>query len=641
MIKRRDFLKTACATAAALMSARRFTAQTSSLAQNPVNSEALHFVSTGMELQLSAGAPQLLNFNIDGLGKGRRGANIVESPKGRDTGYNASASLSAGVLRVQYRSTLAANDSPPSWSFEISSARIVLTSQWTAQFEPAPFVFHFDLNQVHSTVLGLFGRDNLLAPPVLLHFPGQGSVRLTSSVSSLGLTYESSRPQQSAALSLPGATYQHQRVVYTLEVTAIHPRLPGTAGDPRFDAFRRNWLNALQLNPSLHALANNTASDTCAFCYYEFADIAALTPPLAEGLTALDVVRQTLDRMLAGGFAYGMPAVPDHPTATSDTYPSLLIAAANCVRADPSDAWLAANYAGIRGWAESMLSSDDNGDGLIKYCVSGNSGIWPQGFPTLRPSNWWDTIGFGYEDAYANVLAFRALGNMAMLASRLRKTADALRYRNAAGKLRETYFDRFLDPATGLLAGWRSADGQLHEYDFLWVNGIAIHYGLVPRPQANLIMDKLLAKMKEVGYDNFKMGLPGNLITVPLKDYVHKTPDARYGGGVLPDNSDGFENYENGGATGSFAFFTLAALYDLDRAADADRILFPMLEGYGECGFEGRDAKGHSNDWRRWDGTAMGYEGYLCDNYYALLAVPVRQTATRWQSGFRPHTELS
>jgi hypothetical protein len=169
----------------------------------------------------------------------------------------------------------------------------------------------------------------------------------------------------------------------------------------------------------------------------------------------------------------------------------------------------------------------------------------------------------------------------------------------------------------------------LHDYYFLFVNGIAIHYGLVDKPQANAIMDKLLAKMKAVGYDKFQMGLPGNLVTVALKDYVHRTPDARYGGGALPDNSDGFQNYENGGATGSYAFFTLAALYDLGRTAEADAILFPMLEGYGNCEFEGRDAKGRSPDWRRWDGTAMGYEGLLTDNYYALLAVPLRQSETR------------
>lgn len=634
MLKRRDFLKSAGATAAVLMSRRPL------IAQSDTGHQSIRFSSESMEVELSPVAPALLSFNIDGLAKGRRDANII-GPTPRVGEYTSSISESGGVRRIEYRSSLAGEKSPPLWTVELSAGKIVLTSQWSGQFEPAAFKFNFALNQVHSTVLGLFREANLLATPALMHFPGQGSVRITSSVPSLEFTYQSSRPAQTALLSLPGASFKHQRVVYTLEVTAIYPDLPGIAGDPRFDPFRRNWLNVLQLNPSLQALANNTASDSCAFCYYEFADVAALTPPLAPGLTALDVMRQTLDRMLAGGFAYGLPDVPDHPASTSDTYPSMLIAAANCVRAGHSDAWLAANYASIRGWAESMLATDTDGNGLIKYCVSGNSGSWPNGAPPLRPSNWWDTIGFGHEDAYGNALAYRALGNMAIMAAKLGKSADASRYKAAAAKLRDAYYEAFFDPRTGVLAGWRSADGDLHDYYFLWVNGIAIHYGLVPKPQANSIMDKLMAKMKEVGYDKFNMGLPGNLVSVALKDYVDKRGPGRFGGGVLPDNSDGFQNYENGGATGSFAFFTLAALYDLGRKAEADQILFPMLTGYGECGFQGRGASGMSNDWRRWDGTPKGYEGYLCDNYYAMLAVPLRQSETPWQAGFRPSTTLT
>lgn len=635
MLKRRDFLKAAgVATAAALASRHPLMAQAAD------GGDALHYVSDSMELQLSDVAPEFLMLNIDGLGKGKRGANIVGTNR-KDAGYKASTSISGGVRRVEYRTDGAARNSLPAWTFEFSGSRIVLTTEWSADFDPPPMIFRFGLNQVHSTVLGLFRRGNLLASPALMHFPGQGSMRITSSVSDLGLTYESNRPQQTAMLSLPGATFEHKRIAYKFDVTAIYPDLPGIADDLRFDAFRRNWLNALQLNPSLQALANNTASDSCAFCYYEFADIASLTPSLAEGLTALDVVQQTLDRMLAGGFAYGLAVVPDHPAATSDTFPSMVIAAANCVRQARSNEWLAANYDGIRGWTETMLATDNDGDGLMKYCVSGNSGIWSAGFPKIRPSNWWDTIGFGHEDAYGNALAYRALRDMATMSRRIGKTSDATRYNNAADKLRTVFFDRFYNPETGVLGGWRSADGQLHDYYFLWVNGIAIHYGLVPKPQANAIMDKLLAKMKEVGYDKFNMGLPGNLITVPLKDYVHRTPNGSTGGGVRLDNSDGFQKYENGGATGSFAFFFLAALYDLGRKAEADQILFAMLGEYGRGGFSGRDAKGKSFDWRRWDGTATGYEGLLTDNYYALLAVPLRQMETRWLSGFRPATSLT
>ena len=44
---------------------------------------------------------------------------------------------------------------------------------------------------------------------------------------------------------------------------------------------------------------------------YEYADIAAHTPPLADRLTALDLVRKTLDRYLGGAPSYGLPGYTD------------------------------------------------------------------------------------------------------------------------------------------------------------------------------------------------------------------------------------------------------------------------------------------------------------------------------------------
>jgi hypothetical protein len=644
MHNRRDLLKAVgAATVMALMRPHRAGAEISG-----DSDPKIPFSSNHIELALSRTAPEFVTLNVDGLGKGRRGASITASEKSIGS-YRVSVSDSRGTRRVEYRPAAASSNSPAAWAFECSGSRIVLTSNWSMGFAPPPILFPFDLKQVHSTVLGVFRQDKLLATPVLMHFPGQGSVRLTSSVPDAGLTYTSrrtpghlSRYDDTAMLSLPAASAEHQRIVYTLDVTAIYPRVRGIEADPRFDPFRRNWLNILQLYPSSQTLANNTASGSCAFCFYEYADIAALTPPLAEGLTALDLVRQTLDRILAGETTYGMPGNGAYPSVSSDTYPSMIIAAAKCVGDGSRDAWLKENYSGIRNWAEAMLATDTNGDGLIKYSVSGDSGIWkshPDGSPLVLPSNWWDDLGFGHEDAYANALAYRALPNMAMMAKRAGRAEDATRYLAAAEKLRAAYFQRFFDPVTGVLGGWRSGDGQLHDYYFLWVNGIAIHYGLIKRPEANAIMDKLLAKMKEVGYHNFSLGLPGNLVTIAPNDCIVKS--ARWGCGFQADNSDGFQNYENGGATGSFAFFTLAALYDLGRKAEADEILFPMLASYGNCGFEGKDAQGFSADWKRWDGTFKGYEGYLTDNYYALLAVPLRQDELRWRNGFRPATTLT
>lgn len=636
MLERRDFLK-----AAGLFTAGSLIPQRLIFAEDSVSpKDTAPFTSRSIKMLLSTTAPEVLSFSLDGLGMGRHGANIL-APGPAEGGYRASASASHTGLRMEYRLSAANANTPPCWTFELSQDQITLTSDWSAEFQPPAMVFDFSLDQAHSTVLGVFGKEGLLKAPVLMHVPGQGSVRITTNAPDLELTYVSSRSAQTASLSLPGATEAFRHVVYVLDVMAIYPQVSGISNDPRLDAFRRNWLDVLQLNPSLHALANNTASDSCAFCYYEYADLALHTPPLAQGLTALAIVRQTLDRILNGGFAYGMSAIPDHPAIASDTYPSLLIAAADCVRGGDSDAWLSANYKGIRGWADAMLATDTNGNGLIKYAVSGNSGIWSDGDPKFRPSNWWDTIGFGYEDAYANALAYRALKDMAMMASVVKSDGEAMGYLAAAAKLRTAYYNAFYNPATGVLAGWRSADGKLHDYYFLWVNGIAIHYGLVPKPQANAIMDKLTAKMKEVGYDQFHMGLPGNLVSVAREDCVDRRGNGRFGCGARPDNADGFQNYENGGATGSFTFFTLAALYDLGRKDEADEILFAMLDEYGRCGFSGRGAHGMSNDWRRWDGTPMGYEGYLTDNYYALLAVLLRQAEMPWHDGYRPAESLS
>ena len=211
---------------------------------------------------------------------------------------------------------------------------------------------------------------------------------------------------------------------------------------------------------------------------------------------------------------------------------------------------------------------------------------------------------------------------MAALAKLNKQDEDAERYSLRAQKLKDAYVPAFLDSKTGVLAGWRSHDGKLHDYYFPWVNGAAVVYGLVPAELGNSIFDHLLAKMNEVGYTNFKLGLPGNLIPIRREDYVDLDP--RFGGPRKADGSDGFQVYENGGATASFSYYTIAALYKLGRVQDGDRILIPMLESFKTGGFEGRGPNGKTYDWKAWDGTPNGYEGFLSDNFMVLAAVMER-----------------
>lgn len=601
-----------------------------------------------LNVQLSLQQPTFLSLAVDSLGTGRFGSNALREPNPESPVYDSR--LKAGNRSCEYHRPGVAPGTAPGWRIDVSTKSLQLASRWSEAEKPEPIVLEFDPRRCHVTLLGKLNADGSVRLPALMHFPDQGTFRITVAGArtvakdgrgavSPALGYDARRVRAGyVKITFPAATAVHKHLDYVMEVVAIHPKLPGISKDTRFDGFRRNWLNLFQLNPRLRVLANHAASDSCAFCLYEYADMARLTPPLAKNLTVMDLVRESLDCYLDGFAGYGLPGfvgfdgkgTPSTAPPYSDSYPSLLISATEYVAATSDQPWLERHYRSLADWTDKLLATDHDGNGLFEHPSSGNSQA-SSGKSGQPPSNWWDTIGFGHEDAYANALAYRALRGMENLATRLHRREDVVRFRAAVDKLRAAYYPAFYNPNTGILAGWRSADGELHDYYFLFVNGIAIHYGLVSQAQGNAIMDSLLAKLKQVGYTRFDLGLPGNLIPIARKDYVHR--ERRWGGGQREDNADGFQIYENGGATACFAYFTLAALYDLGRREEADRMLFPMLDAFAKGSFQGKGAKGMSNDWKAWDGTPWGYEGFLVDNYYALLAVMEREKATSIHGG--------
>lgn len=217
-------------------------------------------------------------------------------------------------------------------------------------------------------------------------------------------------------------------------------------------------------------------------------------------------------------------------------------------------------------------------------------------------------------------MAYRGFRGLARLAAVAGRKKDAKTFENAAKKLKAAYYQTFYNPDTGMLAGWKSRDGELHDYAFTFIQGIAITYGVVDdKNKANKLLDAMFKKMQEVGFNRFDLGLPGNLINVPDPEYYDRGL-SRWGG------ANAFEVYENGGASANHVYYTLAALYKLGRHKEADRVLFPILKSFDECGFQGtgnNDDK--TNDWRAWDGTPWGYEGLLVDNYLVVKAVLARQ----------------
>lgn len=593
-----------------------------------VNS-APHYQSPFMRIDLAPDQPAFTTFTLDSLGKGKLSLNPLRAPEQAKQSYQ----LHAAGTTYEYRPAGAGASSPPVWTFQFSPKRIRLKSVFRRESAP-PILLSFDPYFNHATLLGHLNPDSSVPLPALLHLPDLGTVRITTtSAEPIALGCDAQRlhgpgaPPENPAnwvhITFPAATAERREVTYDLEVVDIYPQVAGIENDPRFDGFRRNWLNIFQLQPRDRALANNIVSGPCPCSVFMYSSIAERTPPLAPGLAALDLVRETLDRYLDGYHSVGMEGVLPSNVSPGfmDSYPSLLIATTDYAKASKDDAWIKQNYPGLKHWAALMLAKDADGDGLIEYRESGNFNSWREK-TSLRPANWWDTIGYGHKDAYSNALAYRALVGMADLARTTNHADDAEQYSARAERLKSVYFETFYDPATGVLAGWKSADGQLHDYYFINLNGMAITWGLVPRDRANSILDHLLAKLKEVGYTRFEDGLPGNLIPVPRGDYTNTDP--RYGGSTRDDIAEGFEHYENGGASANFAYYTLQALYSLGRRKEADAILFPLLEGYEKGVFQGFGSNHLSKDWQDWNGVAWGYEGLLVDNYQALLAVLVR-----------------
>ena len=180
-----------------------------------------------------------------------------------------------------------------------------------------------------------------------------------------------------------------------------------------------------------------------------------------------------------------------------DVYPSLLIAAAAYVRAPAIGSGIIAITTMLKNWADKMIEFDRDGDGLMEYPLSGNSGSWPVEL-TVRPANWWERSASGTRTPIPTRSPIRPSGHGA-LAKLAGREGDGAFIRRAQ-KLKASLLRRLLQSRNRSAGRLASADGKLHDYYFSFVNGMAVTYGLVTHEQGNRIWDRLWAKMAEVGY---------------------------------------------------------------------------------------------------------------------------------------------
>lgn len=88
-------------------------------------------------------------------------------------------------------------------------------------------------------------------------------------------------------------------------------------------------------------------------------------------------------------------------------------------------------------------------------------------------------------------MAYQALYYGAAMADAVNKQDLAVRCLSMAPVLKNTYVKSLYNPDTGWFAGWRSRDGKLHDYAFLYINGMAVSYGIIEGKFAHDVIKRL------------------------------------------------------------------------------------------------------------------------------------------------------
>jgi len=473
--------------------------------------------------------------------------------------------------------------------------------------------------------------------PLLLHFPDQGSLRLVCA--SAGVTaVHSMRPNpEEAGLNLGCFNTQHHTQCFayhrgTAEVALvaaeemasiefelqvlpeIHPLIPGVdLSGSQWNGLRRCWMNTFQLNPATLTMGDNLVMHGVAHLAIHFkSDQAQFTPALLPGLDLHRFLGRALEITfrdcvgpqghIADGYAE-RNRQHEPGTAFFDGCVSNMIALRNHIAATGDWFIALANADNLARAGRYLLSLDSDDDGILEMPFHGNA----MG-PGRDYRNWWDNFPFGHKDAWLNLLAYRALGDLAAILTAIGRSADAAllqawRRRFAAS------FDRTFRAPSGVHAGWISADGRMHDYMFTFISAMAINQGIIVGAQAREILGTLLAKLRSEGFGSWEWGIPGPLISVHEADEGAWMPMQRWG------------SYENGGFCGMTAQHLIQALYTAGMRDEADRILFTMLATFEREATHSGVFPGYmkSVDWRTIEGRPCGYN-YLADNYHFLLS---------------------
>ena len=622
------------------------------------SADQIAFDSPVFRMALDRQHARITHLGWDTCGQGRQASNLLCSTHTRGAfpivmrdGRRFSSESCGGTFSVSGRKVRYQGIRPVpqlcwDYAFHLREQGFSLDITWdcTEAFhtsELAALRIPFDLYQSVVNVLAIpntTGPSGLIELPLVINAPNHGVMRVTvrggsarppvlarvfplRSRAELWLDLiPGAVPLPSGILEMPAG---QGSVTLEFELTRIFPfanqdgsNLFGWWEMPPFYSFadRENilgalpnaWLNGLAFRPDLGRFANNSVADSAAACASYYAEIAAYTPMLADGLDPRQFIRIAAEQLLHDRNSGAEYSNWRH-------WPTAATAPVDCawlyVAASGDWDWARRWCEPIRYYAEALLQLEHAESGLV---ASDFSGI-PED-PGFMAACWCDSIRSGHLESYVNAHAFRGLQRAAELLQRLDQPKVATACDAMAARLKDSYLATFYDPRANQLVQWIAQDGQRFGFDSHMHLGAAVALGLVPDDLARKMLSGYLERLAASGFGHYEWGLPIFLRPIPAACH-----NAWMGQGVELDGSDQMGVYQNGAIHAHQTYYILQALYRSGMRHQANTLfarMIPLVRTGGLCGGL------HSGvDWRHpLSGQPSGYEGLLAEQFHFLLA---------------------
>lgn len=385
-------------------------------------------------------------------------------------------------------------------------------------------------------------------------------------------------------------------------------------------------------------LANNVLSDPAAISLWFYADPMLFMHKPFEGIDVQMLLKHSIDYYLnnhvsSWGHVNSHHKLKDMWVCTG---PSVLISAWDYWTISDDKPWLEIRIQKLHLMADYLLRRDIDNDGLIESIGSGNAGSLRH---PDRADIWFEATNFGGKSTWTNLLSYRAFLSLAEMLDAVDEHEGATYYRKKAELLRQSFVNQFLSQENGWFVSWVSLDGEVHDYCHTFINGMAVAYGIVTPDKGKEILEKVVAKSKSIGFNNWHLGVQANLIPCRKADMMG--PQIGIDGKPIKNNyywpddlteEEAFGNrYSNGTIHPTLVWPYLLGLQVAGLNEESDRIIDAMIKSAQEGLFQnGIVNVGYGGaEYFFSNGKTCGYEGYLPESFNFLGACFTRDKQMR------------